>query len=228
MKYLNWIIVAIAFIGTNGCNDQDKPTTIDQAFYEDIPYLQDYAIKYYFEKEDKIAMKVYRDRNGVTQVLASDGLYVPVNGHFQFPGTLKMDKRYRPMPDKNIKDFAILENQFVYLDDKAVFSNAWAGKLFSRHSIPNAEWVCAGENFDFLISDGTKLAYIKDSKQIWDTDLIDDKVLSIKYNNHSGQYLILGSNGLHSFSPDIQKFVKVFSGAEFTCFEPIQNGKEIR
>lgn len=227
MKYLNWILFTLAFVSITGCINQNTTSPDNQAFYEDLPYLQDYAVKYFFENEDENAKKVYYDRNGVTQVLTAEGLYLPVNGHFQYPGRLKIDKRYRPMPDKNIKDFTILENQFVYLDDKAVFSNAWAGKLFSRHSIPNAELLCTGENFGFLISDGTKIAYFKDSKQIWDTDLIDDKVLSIKYNIHSEQYLILGSNGLHSFSPDIQKFVKVFSGAEFTCFEPIQNGKEI-
>ena len=227
MKYLNWMVIALAFVSFTGCNNLDTPSNTNQAFYEDIPYLQDFAIKYYFENGDETVQKVYCDRNGVTQVLTSNGLYLPVNGHFQYPGKLKMDKRYRPMPDKNIKDIIIFENQFVYLDDIAVFSNAWAGKLFSRHAMPNAEMVCAGENYNFLISDGSRLVYIKDSRLLWEGDLGEDTVLSIKYEKQTDQFLLLGSTSLYSFRPDDQKVIQVYKGSEFTCFETIQEGKKI-
>jgi len=65
--------------------------------YKDVPYLQDYAVKYVLGDKNAELKKVYTDRNGVVQVLASNGLYRPSNGHFQYPGTLKSDKTYRRM-----------------------------------------------------------------------------------------------------------------------------------
>ena len=124
-----------------GCETNKKPMN-NQSVYKDVPYVQDYSVKYYFENDDHETKKVYTDRNEVVQVLTEDGLYFPVNGHLQYPGSLKRDKRYLPMADKKVADFVIYDNQFVYVDEKAVFSNAWAGKLYSKHNLPKAKIIC--------------------------------------------------------------------------------------
>ena len=59
------------------------------------------------------------------------------------------DKTYRPIADKNISDLSIYKNQFVYLDDKAVMGNAWAGSLYLKHNLPKATMLTSGSDFEF-------------------------------------------------------------------------------
>ena len=60
----------------------NKKRNSSQPVYKDVPYLQDYAVKFYGNDEKIELKKVYTDRNGVIQILASDGLYRPFNGFF--------------------------------------------------------------------------------------------------------------------------------------------------
>ncbi len=131
-----------------------------QAFIEDKPFIQDYSIKYYFDQPGVSLEKVAADRNGKIQVLSSKGLLHTYAGEFLYPGTLEPDGTHRPMADKNISGLAAYNHQFVYLDDKAVLSNAWAGELFSKHGMPKAKLFAGGEDFAFLISDGKELKYL--------------------------------------------------------------------
>lgn len=112
------------------CSEGTKHT---QPVFQNIPYLQDYDIKYIFEDDGVELKKVLTDRNDVVEVLTSKGIYQPNNGHFQYPGTLEPERNYVLMADKKITDIIVHQNQFVYVDDQAVLSNAWAGKLFSLH-----------------------------------------------------------------------------------------------
>jgi hypothetical protein len=198
-----------------------------QPVYQDIPYLQDYAVKFYAGNQIGELKKVYTDRNGVIQVLASDGLYRPFNGFFQYPGTLEPDKTYRPMTDKQISDMTVYENQFVYLDDKAIFSNAWAGKLYSLHNTPKAKLVCGGTDFSYLISDGASLLYVKDLQVLWGGKLNDELVLGMKYNKTSGDFLILTEKTIFSFSPKRKVLKPVYEGSNLTCLEIVNNGKSL-
>ena len=196
---MNWILIIVTVLALMGCETNKKPMN-NQSVYKDVPYVQDYSVKYYFENDDHETKKVYTDRNEVVQVLTEDGLYFPVNGHLQYPGSLKRDKRYLPMADKKVADFVIYDNQFVYVDEKAVFSNAWAGKLYSKHNLPKAKIICGSTDFGFMLSDGKNLVFIKDSKQLCKGDLTGDKILSIKYNQTNNEFLILNKNSLFSFS----------------------------
>ena len=144
---------------------------------------------------------------------------------FQYPGTLEPDITYRPMADKRISDMTLYKNQFVYVDDKAVLSNAWAGKLYSRHNLPTAKLVCGATDFVFMISDGRSLAYVKDSEPIWTGNLNGDKVLEIKYNEESAHFLILAEKTLYSFTPENNELRPVYKGSHLTCFEILKNGK---
>src|SRR5688572_28791012 len=130
-------------------NSKEKNSLTLQPTYQDVPYLQDYSIKY--NAVDSIGLsKVYMDRNNVIQVLSSNGIFRTHDGQFLFPGTLVEDRSYLPITDKPISGLALYQNQFVYLDDKAVLGNSWAGNLYLRHDLPNANILSAGYNFDFM------------------------------------------------------------------------------
>ncbi len=62
---------------------------------------------------------------------------------------------------------AVVQQHLVYVEDEAVLSNAWAGKLFSRHQLPNARLFAAGSDFTFLVSDGQNLHLLKNSETLW-------------------------------------------------------------
>jgi hypothetical protein len=226
MKLLKWTLFIITTLILIGCETNDQQLN-NQKAYQDIPYVQDYSVKYYFENDEHKTKKVYTDRNEVIQVLTDDGLYIPVNGHLQYPGSLKKDKRYMPMTDKKVTDFVIYDNQFIYVDEKAVFSNAWAGKLYSKHNLPNVKMVCGSKGFGFLLSDGNTLSYVNDSIQLWQGQLDDDKILSIKYKKKSGQFFILGKKSLYSFSEKDHKLSRIFIGNNLTAFEITKNENTI-
>ena len=42
--------------------------------------------------------------------------------------------------------------QFVYLTDRDVLSNAWAGRFYVPQKMPGAELFKMGSDFDFLVS----------------------------------------------------------------------------
>ncbi len=228
MRKRLWPVVLLIGIILHACSDGGIPRNdAKQPVYIDVPYWQDYAVKYDFDDNTITPKKVFMDRNGVIQILASNRLYRPHNGHFQYPGTLEPDITYRPMADKQIMDMVIYDNQFVYLDNEAVLSNAWAGKLFSRHPMPAANILSAGSKFSFMISDGKKLLYIKDSEILWEGFLKDNKILSIKYNKTTNEFLILGENQLLSFSVKNLSLHSLYKGKQLTCFEILEQGKKI-
>ena len=101
MKYSNQILL-ILFTLLLSCSENNIKN--EPKVYQDKPYIQDYAIKFYFEDEIKNIKKVYCDRNDVIQILADNRLFIPFNGHLQYPGKLKLDLRYMPMQDKKVRD----------------------------------------------------------------------------------------------------------------------------
>jgi len=222
-----YIVFVFLLFFSLSCETGKQQNNVGQPVYKDIPYLQDYAVKYYVEDESIELKKVYTDRNENIQILTSDGVYRPFNGKFQFPGTLRRDKTYRPMTDKKISDMIIYEDQFVYLDDNSVFSNAWAGRLYSPHSAPKVKLLCGGANFSFLISDGISLFYVEDSQRLCEKKLNDDPVLEIKYNKSTGDFLILTETALYSFTPKNHALTSVYKGSRLTCFDITKTGNTV-
>jgi len=224
--YLFFLGIIILISSCNQKSEKAKDTI--QPVYHDIAYMQDYAIKYALEEEDNLKFKkVYTDRNDVIQVLTSAGLYGPINGHFQYPGLLKPDKSYIPMADKHISDMGLFDNQFIYLDNKAVFSNGWAGKLFSKHTKPAAKIICAGKDFTFLISDGASISLLNDSKIMDKRQLSNENILDIKFNTLANQFMVLTGASLYAYSSESHSLLKIFDGSDFTAFEILKNNEII-
>ena len=198
-----------------------------QPVYEDKPYLQDFSIKYYLNTKDITLTDAFSDRNKVIKLLSSGGLMHPYDGHFLYHGVLLPDNSYRFLKDRKITALQVYENQFVYLDDKAVFSDAWAGKLYAPHQLPAAKLIEGGNNFTFLISDGSTLQLISNSKVAWSGPLAGDEVINLRFQKSADSFWILGKKSLSVFSVKDQKLTKVFEGNNFTAFDLAEDGKKI-
>ena len=68
----------------------------------------------------------------------------PVPAQLLFPGTLVTDEQDKQTSDKKIAGIGTYQDQLVYIDNQAVLSNAWAGKLFSKHTMPEAKIFAGG------------------------------------------------------------------------------------
>ncbi|WP_342087926.1 hypothetical protein [Dyadobacter sp. OTU695] len=190
-----------------------------QPVYKDKPYLQDFSVKYYADTTQTSLMQIAADRNGVIQMLAREGLRQPHAGQFLYPGKVVTDRNYRYMKDKQISALSSYENQLVYLTDQVVFSNAWAGTLFSKHNLPKASLFAGGRDFTFLVSDGASLELIKDSKSLWNGKLPDDSVIALAFQANANQFWILGSKSLYKIGIQDKKLAKVLTGSNFTAFD---------
>lgn len=195
-----------------------KPVHLDE------PFTQDYSIKYYSEGQK--LLKVSSDRNGNIQVLSDKGLLKPHDGQFLYPGVLVPDVSYRPMAVKKIRDIDSYQDQFVYLDDVAVLSNAWAGKLFSKHEMPQAKLFAGGSDFSFLVSDGMILKYTNDSKIIWQ-GTFPEPITDMKYSSQKELFWILSDRSLTTFSPHNKKLKRAFEGSGFTSFDLVGDGNKV-
>jgi len=194
--------------------------------HQDKSFIQDYSIKYMTESPDVKLIKVVSDRNGYIQIFSSKGLLRPRDGQFLFPGTLVRDVQDRQTSDKKIAGIGTYHDQLVYIDDKAVLSNAWAGKLFSRHTMPGAKKFAGGKDFNFLISDGKSLIFLKDSEKLWEGSLSGEEVRDIKFDVANNLFWILGKESISIFSPDKREIEKVITDNKLTCIE-LTSGKLI-
>lgn len=183
--------------------------------YEDVPFEQDYSIKYIFQDSVK-PHHVSGDRNGVIEISTSQNLYKPHAGEFLFPGTLVRERYYRPLADKKIANVIRYRDHLVYVDDKAVLSNAWAGNLYVKHTLPGANLLAGGKNFDFLISDGKSLQYLKDSTIIWKGQH-PGQVIDIVFDDAKDQFLVLSEQNIFSFNANTHDFRSVFEQPALTC-----------
>jgi hypothetical protein len=198
-----------------------------QAVYQDKPFLQDYSIKYYTKDNEVIPQKVYSDRNSNIKIFSKAGLLVPHNGQFLSAGNLLPDQTNRTIQNKNIKGISLYENQFVLLDDKTVFSNAWAGSLFAKHDLPDAKLFVGGQNFGFLLSDGKALELIDKRKVLWKLDNFNDEIIDLKFQTTTNLFWILGKKSISTFTAETKKINLIFEGNNFTAFDFSSDNKTL-
>ena len=217
------LLLAALMLLTNCTGNKSKKNESVQSVYSDKHYLQDYSIKYSSDEPGTVLMKAVSDRNGYVQVLSSKGLMRLRNGQFLFPGTIVKDVQDLQTSDKKITGIGIYQNQLVYIDDKAVLSNAWAGKLYSRHNMPGARIFAGGKEFSFLISDGKNLIFLKDSEKLWEGSLSGKEIKNIKFDEQNNLFWILGKESISTFSPDNRKLENVLTVPNITCIEPMSD-----
>lgn len=192
--------------------------------YQDVPYVQDYSVKHYLNDTTVKVSNVFADRNGTIQILSEKGLLQPTGGQFQYPGTLEPVRAYRPMVDKKLTGLGLNQGQFVYLDDQAVLSNAWAGKVLTKHGLPQARFFCpAADRSTFLVSDGTTLKLLMDSTVVWTGKVGADQTLDLRFDAEKNRFWILGEQSLSVFSLSDKKLKTVLRQPNLTCFERVKN-----
>ncbi len=223
-RFKLWVLLAAITIAAS-CS-KEKPGVSNQPIHKDISFSQEYSIKYDLLKEGVTLQKVYSDRNAAIQIYSSAGLLKTYAGELLYPGTLVPDKTYRPMAEKKILNLNVYQGQFVYLDEKAVLSNAWAGNLYSRYALPNASLFCGGEDFAFLISDGFLIQYLKNSNVLWQTKS-EEKILDILFDGRANAFWLLSEQSLFFLSVENQSLTKVSGGSDFTSFTVANGGKDI-
>jgi ligand-binding sensor domain-containing protein len=223
-------LVWFSFVLNSLLATPDKaPALRGQPVHKDTAYMQDYSIKYEIKSlknPDILLKKVYCDRNGVVQVYSSEGLLRLSDGEFLYPGKLVPDVSYLPMTTMKIKDISLYQNQFVYADDKAVLSNAWAGKLYSRHTMPDVSLFCAGEDFSFLLSDGKSIQLVKDSKVLFE-GAAADQLIDIVFDKKRNLFWLPGKHSISVFDPTNKTLYTKFNGDDLTCFALSNNNNEL-
>jgi hypothetical protein len=195
----------------------------DQDVYNDLSYLQDFSIKYNLPDTGIKLQKIFSDRNGYVQVLSSAGLMRLRDGQFLFTGTIVKDVQDRQTSDKKITGIGLYRHQFIYADDKAIFSNAWAGTLYIRHIMPGASIFAGGRDFAFLVSDGRDLVLLRDTLTLWTGSIQDDRVLDIKFDDDKNMFWILGRSSVFSMDPEKKEMIRIFKGENLTCFEVLKD-----
>jgi hypothetical protein len=207
-----------------------QPPYPAQPVYIDSNYRQDYSIKYdRLQVADTASIrlqKIVSDRNGVVQILSSQGLLRPHDGAFLYPGELAPDRTYRPLANMTIKDVIVYQREFVYAAENTILSNAWAGKFYMPHDLPGITLLAGGPGFSFLLSDGHSLQYRKDSLLLW-KDNITDSIIDLRWTNTDRGCWILGKHSLSLFSPSTKQLRTIYHGNDLTCMEPIENSNLI-
>ncbi|WP_020531842.1 hypothetical protein [Flexithrix dorotheae] len=222
--YATLTAISIFLIQCTPSPNREQQETNAQPVHQDVPYKQDFSIKYYKTSEDEAYSKAFMDRNGVIQVLSNKGLMRTYDGQFLYPGELILDRTYRPLTDKNISAITNIDDQFVYLDDKAVLSNAWAGRLFIKHGLKNAKIFDGSEKLEFLISDGKSLEYLGEGKVLWKGAMKGSEILkAIRFDENSKTFWLMSENTISKVLPSNKNIETVFSGKGFTSFAITNN-----
>ena len=196
---------------TEKVNEKGQPVYIDK------PYIEPHSVRYYLT-DDQPAKKLTdlsADRDWHIHILSEKGVLVPDNGRLFYPGKLIPDVAYTPMIPKNIKALLTYKNQTVYLDNKQIFSNAWAGKLQINHGLSGARYFAAGNNFQFLVSDGKKLVYFdRDGKKLWENTF--PGLIQMMHQPAQNRFILVSANQVVACS-EKGEFHPFFEGTEITC-----------
>ncbi len=192
--------------------------TAQQEVYKDTPFLQDQSEIYRLESKYNInPITVSADRNNRIQVLSTVGILQP-SGNGLVP-----DRHYAFMEDLSIMDLVNFEDHFYYLTDKAIFSNAWAGRIYVDHTLADAQFMAVSTGPCFLIASDHELTYFEEMEESWSGE-VSGEILDLDFDTASQKFLVTSSDGLYLMSPENQSFEQVVAGSNFTCTTPSMEG----
>lgn len=191
-----------------------------QLVYMDRPYVQDFAEKIPLSSQltDVKLVKVRSDGNGRILVLSDKGLLQA------YDGQLVRDHHHRPLLDMQIEDLDVFRNEFVYLTDKAVLSNAWAGRFCVPHQTVAIKSFKVGKNFDFLVM-GNSAAYFRGGREVHRWEIGQQQMRQLHFDSKRHRFLLLSKGRLDCFLPDEERHREVFEASELNCLEVAKDGE---
>lgn len=221
---------AMLFMVSSSGQAQNKfpiKNTKGQPVYQDVPYQEPFSVRYYFP--DSIAqLKIFgisANRDNQVRVLSGTGILMPDNGSLFYPGSFVKDISYPAIQPKNISAIITYQGQTIYLDDKQIFSNGWAGKLQIEHSLPNANIIAAGKDFHFMIADGKNLLYLDSSgKKIWSG--VFNNLIQISCQQSGNTYLLVSPEMVAEYTPGLP-IKELYKGSAITSAIQFGKGKKI-
>lgn len=187
--------------------------SISAQTYIDKPYMQDYADQFEFtDNQLRIdLLQVRSDRNRVINILSPNGLLQP------WEKKIITDRLYSPLKDMNIKAIENYNNQFVYLTDKIVFSNAWAGKFYFEHGLENAFKFVVANDFNTLVGAKGKLVLFKKGEKVWEQSLKEFEPVKLIFDEVNNRFLILTRTELYQLKISTNRLSKVYNGTNLTA-----------
>lgn len=213
------LVVILGFISWDSFGQSGSGGT-----YLDRPFIQEFSIVHGKSLSNPHQNSLASNQRGNVQVVEDHGLLKPFGGQFQQWGTLVRDLSYLPMADKQIQAIGSYEGEFIYLDKKAVFSNAWAGNLYLEHQLPAAHMLEGGNDFDFLISDGKQIQYVNRGGE-GSILSAPNEVIAIEFDPVQNGFWVLSSEKLFLYDFQENILIEELSKPEMTAlaFHPEQN-----
>ena len=187
--------------------------------YTDKPYIQDYADKFELKEELKNTelVQVKSDRNKLINVVSTDKLLKSGDKE------LVENNYYRPFDDMKIIAIDSYNDQLVYLTDKAVLSNAWAGKFYIDHGLKNPTQFVIGSDFTTLIAAKGEIALFKDTKKVWSRNVKEFNPIKLINDTDGARFLILTDKGVYQLLNKQNNFTKVYTGNNLTAMTLYNN-----
>ena len=181
--------------------------------YSDQAYLQDRAEKFDLNEETQniALLQIASDRNKAIKILSENGLLHP------YEKKIKKDFEYRPLTDMHIVALRRYQEQFIYLTDKAVLSNAWAGKFYIDHGIQNPKGMAIGADFLTLVAGNSELRVFQNGQKIWNTSVNNLNPIALEYDKTTGHFLILTEDALYQLNLTLKTMEKVYDGSNLTA-----------
>jgi len=226
MTKINYVLVLLCSTLITFCGkrifSQEETAHLDHAF------IQDYSVKYNLELPGTQPLRVFSDRNGKIEILTNVGLHHLYDGRFLYPGKIVEDQSYRFMKDKKLIDMILCDQQFVFMDDQYIFSNAWAGSLHVKHQISEPILFQGNDNLNFLVSDGKNIHFIQDGDVTWRGNLQDETIIQIISESEDPvSFLLLTSSSVYRFSAESKQIERIYQGQELTAFDLDRLGNKL-
>jgi len=210
-----WVCSWVCF----ACSTPPDSTDRNISSHIDQPFSQSYAVKYEIGADGPVLQALETDRNGDIQILTSAGLFHCRGGQLLYPGQLVPYPRHRPMADMRISTIGLRNQQFIYANEEAIFSNAWAAMPYFQYQHEQPHLLSGGQSASYLVAAENRLVWIDANGIQWQNQLADGAVLALLNDPETDDFYILTSQQILRFSTTTKDVQVLHSGKEFTAFD---------
>ena len=183
-----------------------------QKKHMDKPFTQDYAVIFELSENtvNSNLWSVSSSRDKAISIVSSNGLLQP------WDKKIVKDIRYRPFENMKVISTVNYKDQIVYLTDKAVLSNDFAGKLYMDHGMKNPTHFAMGNDFKALVAGNGQVKLLQNDKKIWSKSINGFKPVEVVFDKGNNRFLILTKQEVYQLNSG-NKFSKVYSGKDLTA-----------